>query len=1203
AVDENGSKSSPVVFTLEVAQQSISAKQSSGRATLSPNSFVHAFEVPDYFNHSDGASFEVSNITIDGRSAPLGPFNASVVNPGGGAPRLVYFEFSRPAVGPSTAISVGFTVTGTGAGGSTAEVRFTVTKQAQPQLIGTTSSAQRHLRYSLGSGQQLHFKLNKHFSGAGELKFSKLSDSGAQYNNVIRMSNDGKNLIFENVARKAFLTTATIRATEVNEPRRSITRVFTFSQDAASASSTELDLDTDTQTNGALLSPIDAVSPADVPTQESGSETVSPTTLVQNLLNNTQGVVGDETSAPTTPSSPIVLNNQIGIANATTGSTSTGINTAGRIAHFTFDNDASDVTGATNSNLSGGASVDVDGGLFDGALRLDGVDDSVIINNRDGINSQGMYTSKTIALWFKMDDANGGRQVIYEQGGAHGGLNIYIDNDTLYTGGWDINQQGNDAEVWPGTFKSIGGLEANKWYHVALVLDANETPTQLTQGALRAYLNGTEFDTANSQGMQLATHNNGIAIGGINSETLMHDEMTSGNAFFAGAVDDVVLWNRVLDDTEIAIVSTKAENLIVGTDDPETLDGTAGHDTLIGNGGSDTLNGGVGNDVLIGGKGWDSLHGGKGNDTYVYYRGDGKDTINDSSGLNHMRFADMASSEVSFSQRNGYLFVTENATGDEILAVADWLAWTSRPMPMEFTDTTLSVEEIEAQLVDGIHIKIEESQLSSYGIDQDLDANGYTITGDGNGIAFTGNTWKRLALPTAYQVTDKTVLSFRVKSDVVGEIQGIGIDTDNSFYNGHKANFQLYGEPPHNDFKQDYRYTGAGDWQEMHIEVGKFASGAMNYITLFNDDDDGTIGNIEFSDIRLYEHNSFGSRGHDLLVGSDTAAESLFGHLGDDTLVGGVGNDKLNGSHGDDTYIYRSGDGNDTIYDRHGADTLRFEGISQHDVSIRRDGHHMVITLKATGETVTVQYWYHNDGFRTQVVFDNATFTPDVFERALSLTVLTDNREEIYFNGELVDGGFNDDHWSIAKTRQVTQQAGENVVAIKAVDTGGGYRMVAQLDAASGRFHSSGKWKVSTTYQEGWQDTGFDDSAWADAHELRLFERTDIQGMTPDGVAQEIWSDPYVDTVYFRYVLDYDADTGETTDAKVIHGTDDKQTLTGTAEDEILKGYGGNDTLKGGGGADVLIGGAGNDRLEGGWGKDTYIYRRGDGTDEIRDTS
>ncbi|WP_348521160.1 LamG-like jellyroll fold domain-containing protein, partial [Agaribacter marinus] len=486
-------------------------------------------------------------------------------------------------------------------------------------------------------------------------------------------------------------------------------------------------------------------------------------------------------STSVTPSaSPVVLSNTVALTQAT--SASNDISTADQIAHFTFDNDASDVTGATNSNLSGGASVDVDGGLFDGALRLDGVDDRVIINNRDGINSQGMYTSKTIALWFKMDDANGGRQVIYEQGGAHGGLNIYIDNDTLYTGGWDINQQGNDAEVWPGTFKSIGGLEANKWYHVALVLDANETPTQLTQGALRAYLNGTEFDTANSQGMQLATHNNGIGVGGINSETRMHDGMTAGNAFFAGAVDDVVLWNRVLDDIEI-------------------------------------------------------------------------------------------------------------------------------------------------------------SQLSK------------------------------------------------------------------------------------------------------------------------------------------------------------------------------------------------------------------------------------------------------------------------VIDPALSMAILVDDHEEIFFNGELVDGGLTGDRWNQAEAVNVTQQTGKNVIAVKAVDTGGGYRMVAQIDTTSGRFHSNGKWKVSSTYQAGWQDVDFDDSAWEDARELGVFDRTDQHGIAPDGIAKEIWSQDAGGTVYFRYVLDYDDVTGETTDVNVIYGTDNKQTLTGTAEDEILKGYGGNDTLKGGGGADVLIGGAGNDRLEGGGGKDTYIYRRGDGTDEIRDTS
>ncbi|TIP29034.1 MAG: hypothetical protein E5X67_08675 [Mesorhizobium sp.] len=84
-------------------------------------------------------------------------------------------------------------------------------------------------------------------------------------------------------------------------------------------------------------------------------------------------------------------------------------------------------------------------------------------------------------------------------------------------------------------------------------------------------------------------------------------------------------------------------------------------------------------------------------------------------------------------------------------------------------------------------------------------------------------------------------------------------------------------------------------------------------------------------------------------------------------------------------------------------------------------------------------------------------------------------------------------------------------------------------------------------------------------------------------------------------------------------------TLTGTSGDEILFGVGGNETINGGGGndafyggagndivngnnsifwtggADTFYGGAGNDSLNGAGGDDRFVFRRGDGTDSIKD--
>jgi Ca2+-binding RTX toxin-like protein len=71
------------------------------------------------------------------------------------------------------------------------------------------------------------------------------------------------------------------------------------------------------------------------------------------------------------------------------------------------------------------------------------------------------------------------------------------------------------------------------------------------------------------------------------------------------------------------------DDLFGGVGD-DVLKGGTGVDYLIGGAGNDTIEGGSGNDVLTGGRGNDLLKGGLGNDTYVFNRGDGKDTIDES---------------------------------------------------------------------------------------------------------------------------------------------------------------------------------------------------------------------------------------------------------------------------------------------------------------------------------------------------------------------------------------------------------------------------------------------------------------------------------------------------------------------------------------------------------------------------------------------
>jgi hypothetical protein len=71
--------------------------------------------------------------------------------------------------------------------------------------------------------------------------------------------------------------------------------------------------------------------------------------------------------------------------------------------------------------------------------------------------------------------------------------------------------------------------------------------------------------------------------------------------------------------------------------------------------------------------------------------------------------------------------------------------------------------------------------------------------------------------------------------------------------------------------------------------------------------------------------------------------------------------------------------------------------------------------------------------------------------------------------------------------------------------------------------------------------------------------------------------------------------------ADIFHGGTVNDVLQGRDGLNILYGEGGDDTLIGGKDDDTLTGGKGNDTLKGGAGNDTYIYKNGDGNDEITD--
>ena len=116
----------------------------------------------------------------------------------------------------------------------------------------------------------------------------------------------------------------------------------------------------------------------------------------------------------------------------------------------------------------------------------------------------------------------------------------------------------------------------------------------------------------------------------------------------------------------------------------------------------------------------------------------------------------------------------------------------------------------------------------------------------------------------------------------------------------------------------------------------------------------------------------YGRSGSDILDGG-AGDDYLYGDDGNDTLDGGAGDDYLRGGDGNDTYYWGKGSGNDRIDNfrrsDEGTDKLVFKaGITEGDLTWSRSGQDLQVTLKSTGEMLTILGHYNSDDYRLDVV-------------------------------------------------------------------------------------------------------------------------------------------------------------------------------------------------------------------------------------------
>lgn len=148
-------------------------------------------------------------------------------------------------------------------------------------------------------------------------------------------------------------------------------------------------------------------------------------------------------------------------------------------------------------------------------------------------------THKIHAISFETGADVTTRQIIYEQGGATRGLNMFIEGGKLYGAVW------NKAEENWGYVELSEDISADTKYTASLVMKG----AMPSNGLATLYLNG-EADTSFLGIGNLYAHGDDIAVGQIAGSTLVHNSKVSSGSAFTGSIEKMVHYDGALSASE-----------------------------------------------------------------------------------------------------------------------------------------------------------------------------------------------------------------------------------------------------------------------------------------------------------------------------------------------------------------------------------------------------------------------------------------------------------------------------------------------------------------------------------------------------------------------------------------------------------------------------------------------------------------------------
>ncbi|WP_338758924.1 calcium-binding protein [Massilia sp. METH4] len=653
-----------------------------------------------------------------------------------------------------------------------------------------------------------------------------------------------------------------------------------------------------------------------------------------------------------------------------------------------------------------------------------------------------------------------------------------------------------------------------------------------------------------------------------------------------------------------------------GADGHDTIHGYAGNDTVLGGTGADTLYGDDGNDSISGEAGADRLYGGNNDDTLL--GGTGDDYLSGDAGAD--RLDGGAGKDYLTGGAGADVYVFGKGSGQDTVYNYD-----SDAPGVHGDKVLLGAGIVPAGVI--LLRSYGDLILKIIGTDDQLTIQGYfnsdaTTASAVETIQFAdGTVWDVAAVKTkvlAGTASNDTITGYAIADSLSG---GDGNDT-------------IQGQ-------------GGDD------TIG----GGSGADALYGEDGNDTVNGDAGAD-RLY-----GNAGDDALAGG-TGDDSLYGEAGADRLDGGAGKDYLAGGAGADVYLFGRGSGQDTVYnydsDAQGTNAdkvLLGAGITTADVTLQRSNGDLVLTIKGTGDQLTIQGYFGTDAttsaavetieFADGTVWNVATVKGKVLPGTAASDAITgyagadslaglDGNDTIQgqAGNDTVLGGTgadllygedgNDSVSGDGGTDRVYGGAGDDTVAGGTGDDSlYGEEGADRLDGGAGKDYlvggagadvyvfgrGSGQDSIYNADNDavGWNaDKVLLGSGITTANVTLVRSYNDLI-LKINGTADQLTIQGYfttdatsssvVETIQFAdgTVWDVAAVKAKAT----VPVTPPPVTVNGTGVADTLAGGTGNDNLYGNAGNDRLDGGAGDDYLDGGTGSDTYVFGLGSGKDRI----